>query len=283
MKISSTNKEQGTKWLKAAALSLALCPLFLVASANAGPQEEMLKKTGIEHRLDAMAALDTPWTTDTGKPILLNTLFTDKPVILVPVYYTCPMLCQLVLKGLAKGLSKMDLLTNGDFDLIVYSINPNDTTANAAAKKAEFLKDYTTRQHARLVTFLTGDEKAIRSLSKSVGFKYEKDPASGEYVHSAVLLFLSPEGKIMRYMGGIDFDPRSVKLALIEAANGKVGSFWDQILLICYHYNPTKGKYSMAVDEILRVGGGLTVLLLAWFIIGSLKNEKIGRRSSVPR
>ncbi len=262
--------------LKKGVLVLAMS-LSLPVLCFAGPQEDMLKKSGLEHRLGAMAALETQWTNDQGKKIILNSLFTDKPVLLIPVYYTCPMLCQMVLKGLAKGLSKLDLMTDGDFDIVVYSINPNDTPADAAAKKAEFLKDYTTSKHARSITFLTGTETDARTLSKSVGFKYEKDPASGEYVHSAVLLFLSPEGKIMRYMGGIDIDPLSVKLALIEAANGKVGSFWDQILLVCYHYNPSKGKYSMAVDQILRVGGLTTILCLAWFIIGSLKNEKIGK------
>lgn len=259
-------------------LSILLAACFLApASVLAGPQEEMLKKTGLEKRFGAMAALDTPWTTSEGKKILFNSLFNKKPVILVPVYYECPMLCQLVLKGLAKGLNQLDLASKDDFDLVIYSIDPSETPVSAAEKKAAFLKQYTQNKNARSITFLTGDEAAIRTLSNSIGFKYEKDVSSGEYVHSAVLLFLSPEGKIMRYMGGIDFDPRSVKLALIESANGTVGSFWDQILLICYHYNPAKGKYSMAVDRVLQTTGILTVLCLAWFIFRSLKDERIGK------
>ncbi len=247
-----------------------------VCFADATP-DEMLKRNGIEHRLGAMAALDTPWTTSDGKEIMLNSLFNGKPVILVPVYYDCPMLCQLVLRGLVKGLNELALAGEKDFDLVIYSIDPTDTPEDAAASRTTFMEQYKQSHQARSVTFLTGSENASKLLSKSIGFKYEKDPASGEYIHSAVLLFLSPDGKIMRYMGGIDFDPKGVKLALIEAANGKVGSFWDQILLVCYHYNPSKGKYSLAVDRILQVSGSATALALFGFIFFSLRSEKIGR------
>lgn len=261
------------------AFALVLSALSLAASSGfAATPDEMLKRNGVEHRLGAMAALDTPWTTHDGKQIVLNSLFSRKPVILVPVYFDCPMLCQLVLRGLVKGLNQLDLKDEKDFDLIVYSIDPTDKPADAAASRNTFMKAYVQSRHAREVTFLTGSENAIKLLSKSIGFKFEKDPASGEYVHSAVLLFLSPEGKIMRYMSGIDFDPRGVKLALIEAANGKVGSFWDQILLICYHYNPAKGKYSLMVDRVLQISGSLTVIALLSFIFFSLRSEKIGRK-----
>ncbi len=235
----------------------------------------MLKKTGLEKRFGAMAALDTPWKTSEGKAIILNQLFNKKPVILVPVYFKCPMLCQLILKGLAKGLNKIDFLASGNFDLVVFSINPDESLENAAGSKKEFLKLYTESRHAQSVNFLTGSQTAIQTLTKSVGFKYEKDPVSGEFVHSSILVFLSPEGKIMRYMSGIEFDARSMKLGLIEAANGKVGSFWDQILLICYHYNPAKGKYSMAVDRILQVTGILTALSLFGFVFFSIRGEKV--------
>lgn len=234
----------------------------------------MLKKTGLEKRFGAMAALDTPWKTSEGKDIILNELFNKKPVILVPVYFKCPMLCQLILKGLANGLNKIDFLADNNFDLIVFSINPDESLENAAGSKKEFLKLYTESRHAQGVNFLTGSQTAIQTLTKSVGFKYEKDPVSGEFVHSSILVFLSPEGKIMRYMSGIEFDARSMKLGLIEAANGKVGSFWDQILLICYHYNPAKGKYSMAVDRILQVTGIMTALSLFGFIFFSLRSDK---------
>ncbi len=243
----------------------------------AAPEDELLKKSGVQHQLGKLAALDTAWTTSDGKKVLLNQFFTGKPVILVPVYYTCPMLCQLVLKGLAKGLKQLDMVEGGVYDLVIYSINPKDSSTTSLPKKNNFLKDLGQNKHARSVTFLTGEEKSIRILSKSIGFQFEKDPASGEYVHSAMLLFLSPEGQIMRYMGGIDFNPRDVKLALIEASSGKVGSFWEQILLVCYHYNPSKGKYSMAVDRILKIFGGLTVLCLVLFIWRCLKDEKIGK------
>lgn len=245
------------------------------ASAFAETQSDiMLKKTGLEKRFGAMAALDTPWTTSDGKEILLNELFNRKPVILVPVYFKCPMLCQLILKGLAKGLNKIDFVADNAFDLIVFSINPDESLENAAGSKKEFLKLYTESRHAQGVSFLTGSQTAIQTLTKSIGFKYEKDPVSGEFVHSSILVFLSPQGKIMRYMSGIEFDGRSMKLGLIEAANGKVGSFWDQILLICYHYNPAKGKYSMAVDRILQVTGIMTALSLFGYIFFSLRSDR---------
>jgi protein SCO1/2 len=229
-----------------------------------------------------MAALDTPWKNEAGEEIRLSSLFNkNRPVILVPVYYTCPMLCQVILKGLAKGLNQMEMSSEGVFDIVAFSIAPDDTPAGAAERKELFLKDYTQHRQTGAISFLSGSETAIKTLTNSIGFKYEKDPTSGEYIHSAVLVFLSPEGKIMRYMGGIEFDARSVKLGLIEAANGKVGSFWDQILLICYHYNPQKGKYSMAVDRILQITGTLTALGVFGFIFFSLRSEKIGRKPSV--
>lgn len=248
--------------------------VMLTATASAESQDEMLKKGGVDKKFGELAALDTSWTTSDGKKILLRSLFDKKPVILVPVYFECPMLCQLVLKGLAKGLNQLDFLSDSNFDLLVFSINPNETVEDAAKKKKDFLNDYVQKQQARSITFLSGDENAIRLLANSIGFNFEKDSASGEYVHSAVLLFLSPVGKIMRYMGGIDFDPRSVKLALIETANGKVGTVWDQVLLICYHYNPITGKYGMAVSYILQAAASLTVLCLAWFIMRSIKGKK---------
>ncbi len=271
-----------TTLLRSKILLVLGCLLFSSVTW-AGTQEDFLKKSSIQQKLGNLAALNTPWTTSRGEKIMLNQLFSGKPVILVPVYYTCPMLCQLVLKGLAKGLSQLDMDHNKVFDLVVYSINPEDTPMAAAAKQKQFLENYQDQRNIRSITFLTGNEHSIRSLSKSIGFNFEKDPASGEFVHSAMLLFLSPEGQIMRYMGGIDFNPRDVKLALIESANGKVGSFWEQILLVCYHYNPSKGKYGMAVDRILKISGGITVLGLVFFIWRCLRDEKIEKRRVADR
>lgn len=276
-----TKNRRPTRTVFFCLLSVVFCFWSFVGYAET-QADEMLKKTGIEPRYGGMAALDTPWKTSTGEEIRLSSLFNqNRPVILVPVYYTCPMLCQVILKGLAKGLNQMQMGSEGVFDIVAFSIAPEDKPENALSRKEIFLKDYSEHHQTKNITFLTGDETAIRTLTHSIGFKYAKDPVSGEYIHSAVLVFLSPEGKIMRYMGGIEFDARSVKLGLIEAANGKVGSFWDQILLICYHYNPQKGKYSMAVDRILQVTGTLTALGVFGFIFYSLRNEKIGKKPSV--
>lgn len=276
--ISIKNQGPRTKSLLSlfclAYLLIVSCFLVPVSAFAETQADEMLKKTGLEKRFGAMAALDTPWTTSEGEKIVLNSVFNKKPVILVPVYFKCPMLCQLILKGLAKGLNQIDFVSDNVFDLVVFSINPDETLENAAKAKAEFLSKYTESRHAQGIHFLTGSQIAIQTLTKSVGFKYEKDPVSGEYVHSSILVFLSPEGKIMRYMSGIEFEPRSMKLGLVESANGKVGSFWDQILLICYHYNPANGKYSMAVDRILQTTGILTALGLAWFVFSCLRDDR---------
>jgi len=266
----------GKLFFKILAVSFLLSALCNV-SAFAETADDMLKKSTVKQKLGSLAALDTAWTTSAGEKVLLNQFFKDKPVILVPVYYSCPMLCQLVLKGLAKGLKQLDLTESAAYDLVVYSIDPEDTPTAAASKKNDFLQNLGENKQIRNITFLNGDEKNIKKLSQSIGFQFEKDPASGEFVHSAMLIFLSPEGQIARYMSGIDFNPRDVKLALIETAKGKVGSFWEQILLVCYHYNPSKGKYSMAVDLILKILGGLTVFLMALFIWKCLRDEKTGK------
>ena len=234
----------------------------------------LLSKIRIDQRLNAQVPLDLPFTDETGRQVRLGDYFGRRPVILALVYYECPMLCTQVLNGLVGSLDALTFTAGQEFDVVAISFDAGETPAMAAVKRAAYLKRYGRPGSEAGVHFLTGREDDIRRVTDAVGFHYKYDPAIDQYAHPAVMTILTPEGRVSRYLFGIEFAPVDLRLALVEAADHKIGGVADQMLLFCYHYDPQSGKYGFAITNIVRLGGVLTVFGLGTFILMNLRRER---------
>jgi protein SCO1/2 len=218
-----------------------------------------LRNVSLEQRLNQQVPLDISFHDDTGRQMPLSSYFGGKPIILALVYYQCPMLCTQILNGLVISLRGMSLVSGRDFEVVAVSIDPTETPDLAARKKAEYLRRYvksSTGWH-----FLTGAEPQIRQVADAVGFRYAYDPRTKQYAHASAIMVLTPGGRLSRYFYGIEYAPRDLRLGLVEASENKIGSPADQLLLYCYHYDPSTGKYSAIVMNIVRLAGALTLLI----------------------
>jgi protein SCO1/2 len=246
----------------------------------AAAQPEMLRGVGIDQHLDQQVPLDLVFRDESGADVTLGSLLRGKPVILSLVYYECPMLCTLVLNGMLSAMRALPFDAGREFDVITVSFNPTDTPALAARKKATYLEQYRRRGAETGWHFLTGDAASIERLADAVGFRYRYDPQRKEFAHAAGLTVLTPRGIIARYFFGVEFSPRDLKFGLMEAAENRIGSPIDQLLLLCYHYDPATGRYSTAVLTGLRVGAVATVLALGGFMVWAIRRDRI---SAPPR
>jgi protein SCO1/2 len=237
-------------------------------------QIPILKDAGLEQRLDEQVPLDTPFVDENGRDVILAQYFGKRPVVLALVYYECPMLCTQVLNGLVGSLDALTFNAGREFDVVAISFDAGETPAMAAAKRAAYLKRYGRPGAEAGVHFLTGREEDIRRVTDAVGFRFKYDPAIDQFAHPAVITVLTPEGRVSRYLFGIEFAPVDLRLALVEAADHRIGSAIDQMLLFCYHYDPESGKYGFAITNIVRLGGLLTVVGLGTFIVMSLRRER---------
>ncbi|HEX5759256.1 MAG TPA: SCO family protein [Thermoanaerobaculia bacterium] len=235
----------------------------------------MLPQVGFDQRLGAKLPLDLSFRDESGRSVRLGSLFGRRPVVLAFAYHTCPMLCPMVQEGLASGLKPLALAAGRDFDVVVVSIDPEDTPARAAAAKRQTLERYGRAGAAAGFHYLTGREPAIRALARAAGFRYERVPERGEYAHTAGVVVAAPDGTVARYLFGIEPAPRDLRLALVEAAAGKVGSLVDQLLLYCFHYDPSLGRYSAAIMRLLRAAAVATVLGLAGLVL-LLRRREVG-------
>jgi protein SCO1/2 len=184
------------------------------------------------------------------------------------------MLCTQVLNGLVGSLEALTFNAGTDFDVVAISFDAGETPAMAEAKRAAYLKRYGRPGTEAGVHFLTGREENIRRVTDAVGFRFKYDPAIDQYAHPAAITILTPEGRVSRYLFGIEFAPIDMRLALVEAANHQIGSAVDQMLLFCYHYDPESGKYGFAITNIVRLAGILTVVGLGTFILMNLRRER---------
>ena len=226
----------------------------------------MLRDVGIDQKLDSQVPLDLTFRDEQGKQIKLADYFNGKPVVLVLAYYECPMLCTQVLNGVTASLKTLSFDIGKDFNVITVSFNPRELPQLAAAKKATYIEWYNRPGAAEGWHFLTGDPKQIDILTKAVGFRYQYDSATGQYAHASGIMLLTPDGRVARYLYGIDYSPKDLRLGLVEASEGKIGSAVDQVLLFCYHYDPVSGKYSAMTMNSLRIGAILTMIGLVAFI-----------------
>lgn len=259
--------------LGTASLASAQPPRFTGADVGGPPPglsselvPDILAKVGIDQKLDAQIPLDATFRDEQGRTVKLADYFGKKPVILTLVYYECPMLCTQVLNGAVSALKVMNFTAGQEFDIVTVSFNPKETPAMASAKKETYVAKYGRPQAAAGWHFLTGEQASIAALASSVGFRYTFDQASQQYVHASAIMVLTPQGRVSKYFYGIEYPPKDIRLGLIEASGGKIGTPVDQVLLYCYHYDPHSGKYSMVVMNVLRVAGVATVLMIVGFI-----------------
>ncbi len=236
-------------------LLLAVAPLG-IAQLSLPAQ---LQGVGIEQRLGGRIPLDSRFLDESGREVTLGSLFHQRPVLLAMVYYECPMLCSQILSGVVSGLRPLALRSGRDFDVIAISINPAETRDEAISKKALYTRRY---GDANGWHFLVGSEEAIRTVSDAVGFHYRYDPKTKMFIHASGVMILTPEGKISRYLYGVEYTPKDLKLALMESSNRRIGSPADQILLFCYHYDPATGKYGAIAMSSLRAASTLTIVAL---------------------
>ncbi len=230
---------------------------FVPARAHHTAQHEpaVLGSVSFEQRLQEFIPLDVVFWDETGRQVPLRAYFGRQPVILSLVYYDCPNLCTLV-------------------NVLIVSINPDDTPALAAAKKAQYVRGYGRAGAVNGWHFLTGSSEAIQRLAQAVGFHYTYDTAREQFTHASGMMVLTPQGQLARYFYGVEYAPRDVRLSLVEAAADKIGSPIDQLLLLCYHYDPQSGTYSLAILRALRVAGVATVVALGTGVGVMLHRER---------
>jgi protein SCO1 len=260
-------------------LSLILSVLLLAGGSGLAQQglPAQLREVGIDQRLNEKIPLDLSFRDETGRPVELGEYFGRKPVILSLVYYECPMLCTMVLNGQVAAMRAMPLNLGEHFEVVTVSFNPKETPALAAAKKEEYVRHYGRPGAGRSWHFLTGDESSIRRLAASVGFRYSFDPKTGQYAHASGIMILTPEGRLARYLYGIEYSARDLRLGLVEAAAGKIGTPVDAFLLYCFHYDPMKGKYGLVIMNVMRALGAATVLALGSFLLVMFRRDRRGK------
>jgi len=265
-------------WLIAAALAFALLPPSTQAQLQGpvqdiGVRPSLLKEVGIDQKLNQSIPLDLEFRDEHGKPVRLAEYFGQKPVILSMVYYNCPMLCTQVLNGLESSLKLIPMDIGKQFNVVTVSIDPTERPVLAEAKQALYTGLYGRPDAAQGWHFLTGDEQQIRQLANALGFRYAYDPDSKQFAHASAIMLLTPEGKISRYFYGIQFASRDLRLGLVEASEGKIGTPVDQVLLFCYHYDPSTGKYGLLISRLIQTAGAVTVLAIATLILVLYKKE----------
>jgi protein SCO1/2 len=229
---------------------------------------------GFDQKLDEQIPLALTFIDETGKAVQLQEYFGDKPVILSLAYYDCPMLCTLVLNGLVRTLRTLSFSAGQEFNVVTVSFDPREKPPLAAEKSKTYLQAYHRPGAERGWRFLTGDENNIQKLTRAVGFRYIYDQRSNEFAHASGIVVLTPQGKISKYFYGIEYSPRDVRLGLVEASAGKIGSAVDQILLLCFHYDPAAGKYGLIVMRVVQGSGLLTLLALGSYIFVMLRRER---------
>ena len=246
--------------------SLAFLVLIPTAVANAQINRELgsLDGVGIDEKPNAHLPLDLGFLDSSGNRIQLADLFdSERPVLLSLNYSDCPMLCQLQLNGLVDGLRNLSWDAGEEFEICSVSINPLETPQRARQVKQRYVKAYGRPTSAKGWNFLTGDKESIEQLADAVGFRYKYLPERDEYAHTAAIMVCTPNGRVSRYLYGVLYPAQTLKLALVEAGEGKIGSTLDRVLLYCFHYDETSGRYAPVARRLMKLGAGMTLTTLA--------------------
>jgi protein SCO1 len=232
-----------------------------------------LREIGFDQNLDQHVPLDIPFKDDAGLSVRLADYFGKRPVVMLFAYYECPMLCTQVINGLAGALKVISLEPGKDFEVVVVSFDPRDTASAAATKKAAFLERYG-HPSGDGTHFLTGEQSAIQRLTKAAGFRYVWDEETSQFAHPSGIIVLTPDGRLARYLFGIEYGPRDLRFGIVEASDGKIGNPADALLLYCYHYDPMTGKYGFVIMRALRIAAVATLLALGAFIAVMIRRER---------
>ena len=252
-----------------------------IVASNVPPQ---FKAVTFAQRLNQQMPLDAVLKDETGRTVTLGEYFGKKPVVLSFVYYQCPMLCPLTLNGISSALTALPFTPGTEFDIVIVSFDPRDTPESANAKKRAHLAHWKAEATANGWHFLTADDASIRRLTSAAGFTYQWDESTGQFAHVSGLLTLTPDGRLARYFYGVEYSPKELRLALVESGQGRIGSAIEELLLYCFHYDPTTGRYGWAVMTLVRIGGVLTVAAVLGFvwIMRRRDGREKERRQGVP-
>jgi protein SCO1 len=252
---------------------LLVAAAVLVRAASTGAQSlpadtrpEALREVGFDQRLGEAVPPDVALRDEAGRPVALGDYLGRRPVVLALVYYDCPMLCTLTLNGLASALSTLSFDVGREFEVVTVSFDPREGPELARAKKVRYLERYARPGAAAGWHFLTGAEAELKRLTAAVGFRYAWDARTKQFAHPAGVVVLTPQGRISRYLYGVEYAPKDVKLAVMESSAGRIGTAVDQVLLFCYQYNPQTGRYGAMVLRLVRVGAVLTLIALGGLI-----------------
>jgi len=257
------------------ALILFLAATSLFAQTNSGTPPVLPGKVAITQKLNTQLPLDLMLRDESGRVVHLGEYFNHgKPVLLNFMYYRCPMLCPVVMDGVTNALTELRFDIGKEYDVVTVSIDPRDTPQQATMKKEQYVKHYGRFGAVNGWHFLTGPESAIKKLTNAVGFQYAYDPKTDQFAHGTALIAATAQGRVSRYLFGFEYKPRDLRLALVEASAGKIGTATDSILLLCYHYDPATGRYSRSAMNFVRAGGVATMLGLFGFIFIMVRKER---------
>ena len=266
-----------TRWCGTVLLRLRTLAALAALASTLGAQVQRFdpaQDVGFDQRLGERLPRDARFRDEEGREIALGALFDERPIVLALVYYRCPMLCTLVLNGLVASLQAVDLEAGRDFRVIAVSIDPRETPELAAEKRARVVASYGRAGSEGGWRFLTGDEESIRSLAGAAGFRYAYDERADEYAHASGVVVATPEGELSHYFYGVEYSAPDLRLALVEASQGRIGTAVDRLLLLCYHYDPMTGTYGVVILTVIRMFAILTVVLMAVLVFGLLRRER---------
>ncbi len=234
----------------------------------------VLKEVTFRQQLNEQLPLDAAFKDEAGRDVRLGDYFkTGKPVVFAFVYYQCTMLCTQVMNGISSALKVVPFEVGKDFDVVLVSFDPRDTPQAATEKKAAHLHYWSTESAAPAWHFLTGTEPQIHRVTQAAGFSYQWDERNQQFAHVSGVLVVTPDGRLSRYFYGIEYSPKELRLALVESGKGAIGSKIDELLLYCFHYDPESGRYGVVVMNLIRLGGVVTVALVAGFILLMRRRE----------
>jgi protein SCO1/2 len=259
--------------------SLLLCACLWVSYASSAfaqyGRPNVTKGVGIDQKLNAPVPLDLFFRDERDQSVPLRSYFGDKPAVLALVYYRCPNLCNLTLTEMVHSLHRVALEPGRDYNVITVSIDPSETPALAAEKKRNYAKEFGRASFNGGWHFLTGSQDSISRLANAVGFRYRWDEPTHQFVHAGGIMVVTPEGKLSRYFYGIRYASADLRLALVDASQHKIGSVADYVLLFCYHYDPTQGKYSLAIINVLKLAAGVTLVALAALLFFLMRHKGV--------
>lgn len=236
-------------------------------SLNSKQVPAQLRGVGIDQRLNEQIPLDLAFKDESGKTVHLGDYFGKKPVILSLVYFNCPRLCTMVENNLLQSLRLVTFDIGKQYNVVTVSFDPHDTPSMAADKKSIYVGLYGRKGAAEGWHFLTGDEASIKALTDAVGFHYKYDPSTHQFAHAVGIVVITPQGRISKYLYGVEYPAGTLRLALDQASNDKIGSPVDALILYCCEYDPSTGKYDLIVDRALMLGGIFAILCIGGLIL----------------